>query len=260
MAAAAAEPPFALSDEHFLVNDEPVPQALCHLLFSLVVTTVPFGVGLCVQGTLKLTRYALSFDGKSGSHSVSISSCVGLSVDAASNSLKLHAYPYPDPGCCGADTERVYKPVYTHSTAFYAFRLVPLLTPVLCCAVLCCCVCVQWTLVHSNPQTLQSFAAALQRLICGVSPHASGPLPAPRRMLVLVNPFGGRGVAARVCSAVEPVLRHTGAAITRRETQRAGHAFDIGKELKLGEFDTVCDCPAPSLSRLLMSLCGAVVR
>jgi sphingosine kinase len=59
-------------------------------------------------------------------------------------------------------------------------------------------------------------------------------------MLVLINPFGGAGAAARNWDTAEPLLKDAYADVEVRFTERANHAYDIAnKELKEDEFDAI---------------------
>ena len=69
------------------------------------------------------------------------------------------------------------------------------------------------------------------------------PALAEKRVLVLINPFGGGGKAQGVWRKLEPLLAHTGLAFDTRVTTHAGHARAMMADLavrrappKLGEY------------------------
>lgn len=58
-------------------------------------------------------------------------------------------------------------------------------------------------------------------------------MPRKRKLLILVNPFSGRRVAAANWIIAKEVLEKAYIDMTVIETQRAGHAYDIvNKDLK----------------------------
>uniref|UniRef100_A0A7I4FBM7 sphingosine kinase n=1 Tax=Physcomitrium patens TaxID=3218 RepID=A0A7I4FBM7_PHYPA len=62
----------------------------------------------------------------------------------------------------------------------------------------------------------------------------------PKRLLVLVNPFGGRKTGRKVFSAsVEPLLKAAGITYTVKETQFQRHALDLAKESDLSQLDGI---------------------
>ncbi len=140
--------------------------------------------------------------------SVAVRSIVGCAYDRVKKTIVLHTYPMPEAGCCGAGTDREYQRV---------------------------------VLSHSDAGVLDRWDLAFAQLLAHWNPNEvpNGLRPPRRKLLVLVNPFGGKGTAARVCAAIEPVLAHSGAEVTKLETQRAGHAHEIARDFKPGSYDSV---------------------
>lgn len=65
-------------------------------------------------------------------------------------------------------------------------------------------------------------------------------MPKKRRILVLVNPFSGRRLAAANWEIARPILEKAHVDMTVIMTERAGHAYDIvNKELKQGDYDGI---------------------
>ena len=61
-----------------------------------------------------------------------------------------------------------------------------------------------------------------------------------RKILVLVNPFGGRKIAAKVYrTQVEPMLQHCHIVVDTIATQRPNHAYEIAQTLELGLYDGI---------------------
>jgi hypothetical protein len=144
---------------------------------------------LCVdvQRAVQLTRFMLNLG--EGAGSVAVRDIVGLSFDAVKKSLRLHVYPLRDGGACcgGGERARVYEPV---------------------------------ELRHSDAGVLAVWELTLTQLLRGypLVRNEAG-RPPRRRMLVLINPFGGKGEAADTLAGVEPLLKHIGADITRIGTK-----------------------------------------
>ena len=60
-----------------------------------------------------------------------------------------------------------------------------------------------------------------------------------RKMLVLINPFGGGGKAPRVWRQLQPLLETAGLELEVTVTRAAGHAKQIAKELEIGKYDAL---------------------
>ncbi|KAG0587837.1 hypothetical protein KC19_2G195200 [Ceratodon purpureus] len=62
----------------------------------------------------------------------------------------------------------------------------------------------------------------------------------PKRLLVIVNPFGGDKAGRRVyTSSVEPLLQAAGIAITMQETKYQRHGKDLAKSFDVSQFDGI---------------------
>lgn len=84
----------------------------------------------------------------------------------------------------------------------------------------------------SNEATLKLCCDSIQRIL-----NESG---RPKRLLVIVNPFGGQKGARRVyASVVEPLFKAAGITYTMRETQFQRHAQEMAKSFDLSQFDGV---------------------
>lgn len=65
-------------------------------------------------------------------------------------------------------------------------------------------------------------------------------MPRRRKILVLVNPFSGRRLAARNWEIAKPILEKAYIEMNVIMTERAGHAYDIvNQELKPGDYDGI---------------------
>ncbi|KAL2652375.1 hypothetical protein R1flu_020503 [Riccia fluitans] len=88
------------------------------------------------------------------------------------------------------------------------------------------------TLVFGNPDAHQVWCNALQRFYANAG--------RPKRLLVLVNPFGGKNKAVSVYhKTVEPLFKKAGIDVTVRETQFHRHAKELAKSIVLSEYDGV---------------------
>ncbi|CDW91094.1 UNKNOWN [Stylonychia lemnae] len=64
--------------------------------------------------------------------------------------------------------------------------------------------------------------------------------PKKRRVLVLVNPFSGRRLAARMWEIARPILEKAHIDMKIVMTERAGHAYDmVNLEIKQGDYDGI---------------------
>ncbi len=65
-------------------------------------------------------------------------------------------------------------------------------------------------------------------------------MPKKRRILVLVNPFSGRRLAAANWEIARPIMEKGHIVMKVIMTERAGHAYDIvNQELKPGDYDGI---------------------
>jgi len=61
-------------------------------------------------------------------------------------------------------------------------------------------------------------------------PYKGEEEPYKRKLLVLANPFGGAGAAARNWEVAKPILEESYVDLTLKWTERANHAHDIVKD------------------------------
>ena len=70
----------------------------------------------------------------------------------------------------------------------------------------------------------------------------------PRRVLILVNPFGGKKKATQVMvEEIMPILLAAGVEVTVRETERPLHALEIVQDLDLDAYDVVATASGDGL-------------
>jgi sphingosine kinase len=84
----------------------------------------------------------------------------------------------------------------------------------------------------ANPASHKLFCDNIQEFLdaCG----------RPKKLLVIVNPFGGDGVGRRVyMKTVEPLLQAAGITIIMKETQFQQHAKELAKSFNLSEIDGI---------------------
>ena len=73
----------------------------------------------------------------------------------------------------------------------------------------------------------------------GGDPKIKDSVPEQKKILVLLNPFGGRGLAATKFEQAKQLLDLCHIDITLKHTERRNHAFDIAKELPIGEYNGI---------------------
>ena len=73
----------------------------------------------------------------------------------------------------------------------------------------------------------------IQAGYCG-DPKIKDCVPEKKKILALLNPFGGRGLAAVKFEEAKELLDLCHIEITLKHTERRNHAFDIAKELPIG--------------------------
>lgn len=65
-------------------------------------------------------------------------------------------------------------------------------------------------------------------------------MPLKRKVLVLVNPFSGRRLAARNWEIARPILEKAHIEMKVIMTERAGHAYDMVKDdLRIGDYNGI---------------------
>uniref|UniRef100_A0A3P8SBN0 sphingosine kinase n=1 Tax=Amphiprion percula TaxID=161767 RepID=A0A3P8SBN0_AMPPE len=99
-------------------------------------------------------------------------------------------------------------------------------------------------LAESRPEA-ERWSAAVQCLLRGVSVTADTEfsrslLPRPRRLLLLVNPFSGRGQAMQWCQThILPMIREANISYNLIQTERQNHARELIREISLPEWDGI---------------------
>ncbi|KAF7655275.1 hypothetical protein LDENG_00058680 [Lucifuga dentata] len=99
-------------------------------------------------------------------------------------------------------------------------------------------------LAESRPEA-ERWSAAVQCLLRGVTVTAytefsRSLLPRPRRLLLLVNPFSGRGQAMQWCQTnILPMIREANMSYNLIQTERQNHARELIREISLPEWDGI---------------------
>ncbi|CAN9513647.1 unnamed protein product [Ophioblennius macclurei] len=99
-------------------------------------------------------------------------------------------------------------------------------------------------LAESRPEG-ERWSAAVQCLLRGVTVTADTEfsrslLPRPRRLLLLVNPFSGRGQAMQWCQThILPMIREANISYNLIQTERQNHARELIREISLPEWDGI---------------------
>jgi sphingosine kinase len=84
-------------------------------------------------------------------------------------------------------------------------------------------------------------------------------MPQKKKILALLNPFGGMGLAPRKYEVAKKILDLAHLEITLQETQRQGHAYDILKnEVQPGQYDGIMTISGDGL--IHESINGAMSR
>lgn len=87
--------------------------------------------------------------------------------------------------------------------------------------------------------------AAIQCLLRGMdvsstTEFSKSMLPRPRRLLLLVNPFSGRGQAMQWCQThILPMIREANISYNLIQTERQNHARELVREISLPEWDGI---------------------
>ncbi|KAK7886052.1 hypothetical protein WMY93_025673 [Mugilogobius chulae] len=91
----------------------------------------------------------------------------------------------------------------------------------------------------------ERWSAAVQCLLRGVTvtpdtEFSRSLLPRPRRLLLLVNPFSGRGQAMQWCQThILPMIREANISYNLIQTERQNHARELIREISLPEWDGI---------------------
>lgn len=98
---------------------------------------------------------------------------------------------------------------------------------------------------EGNRAEAQRWATVLTCLLRGLPLPGDGEispelLPKPPRLLLLINPFGGRGLAWQWCkSHVLPMIAEAGLSFNLIRTERPNHARELVQGLRLSEWDGI---------------------
>uniref|UniRef100_A0A3B5MRE1 sphingosine kinase n=1 Tax=Xiphophorus couchianus TaxID=32473 RepID=A0A3B5MRE1_9TELE len=96
-------------------------------------------------------------------------------------------------------------------------------------------------LAESRPEA-ERWSAAIQCLLreVPVTANTGDLLPRPRRLLLLVNPFSGRGQAMQWCQThILPMIREANISYNLIQTERRNHARELIREISLPEWDGI---------------------
>ncbi|XP_052003031.1 sphingosine kinase 2-like [Xyrauchen texanus] len=76
--------------------------------------------------------------------------------------------------------------------------------------------------------------------VCSTTEFSKSMLPRPRRLLLLVNPFSGRGQAMQWCQMhILPMIREANVSYNLIQTERQNHAREVIREISLLEWDGI---------------------
>jgi hypothetical protein len=174
-------------------------------------------------------HYNGSDDGVDSPIEIALDDCVGVDIVDASLFVHLYAYPPAAPVSCGPYMRESTERVHT-----------------------------RWRLRHDDADVARRWRRCLLRLLqpnisdtarssilasSSASSLKDAEAPAPRKVLVLVNPHSGAGHAKRAWKAAETMLTEHAASrvqVEMIETTHAGHA----RELIKGCDDLVNRCDA----------------
>lgn len=101
------------------------------------------------------------------------------------------------------------------------------------------------TTYEENRAEAQRWVTALMSLLRGLPLPGEGEitpelLPRPPRLLLLVNPFGGQGLARQWCeNYVLPMISEAGLSFNLIQTERQNHARELVQGLSLSEWDGI---------------------
>ena len=101
--------------------------------------------------------------------------------------------------------------------------------------------CVAYALEKTNHRDAEDWVERLLR-------RSYGRAKPFRRIMVLINPFGGSGRAQKYFQKdIEPIFAASGCQLEVMKTQYAGHAAEIAQKMDINAFDVVASCSGDGL-------------
>ncbi|KAH0626449.1 hypothetical protein JD844_001427 [Phrynosoma platyrhinos] len=98
---------------------------------------------------------------------------------------------------------------------------------------------------EDNLHIAEKWAAAVKCLVLGISVSSETEisrnlLPRPRRLLLLLNPFGGKGNALQWCqNHILPMITEADVSFNLIQTERQNHARELVQSISLAEWDGI---------------------
>ncbi|XP_008115402.1 sphingosine kinase 2 [Anolis carolinensis] len=98
---------------------------------------------------------------------------------------------------------------------------------------------------EDNLHIAEKWAAAIKCLVLGISVSSETEisrslLPRPRRLLLLLNPFGGKGNALQWCqNHILPMITEADVSFNLIQTERQNHARELVQSISLAEWDGI---------------------
>ncbi|XP_060636341.2 sphingosine kinase 2 [Anolis sagrei] len=98
---------------------------------------------------------------------------------------------------------------------------------------------------EDNLHIAEKWAAAIKCLVLGISISSETEisrslLPRPRRLLLLLNPFGGKGNALQWCqNHILPMITEADVSFNLIQTERQNHARELVQSISLAEWDGI---------------------
>ncbi|XP_062994778.1 sphingosine kinase 2 [Elgaria multicarinata webbii] len=98
---------------------------------------------------------------------------------------------------------------------------------------------------EDNLQMAEKWAAAIKCLVLGIAISSETEisrslLPRPRRLLLLLNPFGGKGNGLQWCqSHILPMITEADVSFNLVQTERQNHARELVQSISLAEWDGI---------------------
>lgn len=98
---------------------------------------------------------------------------------------------------------------------------------------------------EDNQKVAEKWAAAIKGLVLGISLASETEitrnlLPRPRRLLLLLNPYGGKGNALQWCQThILPMITEADVSFNLIQTERQNHARELVQSISLAEWDGI---------------------